>query len=133
MAPPTPPEVTSNAPSTTAANPVNNAPSTTASNPASVAAPSIPPEPPVAIGEPTQSQQEALKSLQAVNGDIDGMQAPPLDLGPALANPSTASSPSTDTGLTLPPIQDKDVLPPKDLDLPPADDLGNLNLNSRNK
>jgi hypothetical protein len=116
-------------------------------------------------GQPSEDQKKAMEALQGVNGDIDGMQAPPLDFGvassvqataPAPA-PATAPAPTTatatvpssapaaapssdkanppadDSTLALPPLQDSEVKPPKDLDLPPTDDLGNVNLNSKNK
>jgi hypothetical protein len=93
----------------------------------------------------TADQQKAVQSLDGVGGDIDGMQAPPLDLGPDLSSPATAngsanspatgvptpSSPSSDSSLALPPLKDADVAPPKDLDLPPTDDLGNVNIDSK--
>jgi hypothetical protein len=73
------------------------------------------------------------------------MQAPPLDLVPDMSTPSsngttTNSKPdsgsappqkSSDSGLTLPPLKDADVAPPKDLDLPPTDDLGNMNIDTK--
>jgi hypothetical protein len=112
-------------------------------------------EPAAASGqstEPTNSQQNALQALDGVKSDIDGMQAPPLDLGtgapsatsPSNSNASTSTTnnsngakasapPADDMGLALPPLQDSDVKAPKDLDLPPTDDLGNVNLDSRNK
>ncbi len=92
---------------------------------------------------PTQNQQNAVNSLGGVSGDIDGMQPPPLDIDvPKSSNngSSTAQTPdgaatqkSNDSGVVLPPIKDSDVAPPKDLDLPPTDDLGNINLDSKNK
>ncbi|HUO58028.1 MAG TPA: right-handed parallel beta-helix repeat-containing protein [bacterium] len=108
--------------------------------------PSQLPPPPIEV-QPTEEQQKALQSLQGVGGgDIDGMQAPPLDLGPDLSNPSSESAvppppgangttapAKTESDLALPPMKDSDVAPPKDLDLPPSDDLGNINLDSRNK
>jgi hypothetical protein len=91
--------------------------------------------------QPTTDQKKAVDALQGVNGDIDGMQAPPLDLGVGSSSPATGSTPpadktkqpSDDSTLALPPLQDSEVKPPKDLDLPPTDDLGNVNLDSRNK
>ncbi len=91
--------------------------------------------------QPTADQKKAMDALQGVNGDIDGMQAPPLDLGVGLSAPATNAAPAPgqaapapdDSNLALPPLQDSDVKPPKDLDLPPTDDLGNVNLDSRNK
>jgi len=131
--------------------------------PAANAAPVVPPPPvsanntPAAVQAPpvpmnvtpTADQQNAVKKLDSVSGDIDGMQPPPLDLGPDLSNPSAfddmsavgkpstkdagAKSAPASSGLAIPPIKDSDVMPPKDLDLPPIDDLGNINLDSRNK
>jgi hypothetical protein len=85
-----------------------------------------------------------MQSLNGVGGDIDGMQAPPLDLGidvqnaPASAGTTTApnsTNPNSGgtSGVLLPPIPDSDVAPPKDLDVPPTDNLGNLNIDSKNK
>ena len=82
-----------------------------------------------------------MDALQGVNGDIDGMQAPPLDLGVGSSSSTNTSvpqmdktkKPADDSSLALPPLQDSEVKPPKDLDLPPTDDLGNVNLDSRNK
>jgi parallel beta-helix repeat protein len=103
---------------------------------------------PIPPAEPTEDQVKAVRSLQGVNGDIDGMQAPPLDLSPDLSSSSNTGngqpfpSPApakkkTNSGasndLDLPPLQDSDVVPPKDLELPPTDDLGNINLNSPSK
>lgn len=97
---------------------------------------------PIPPAEETQDQAKTLKALQGVNGDIDGMQAPPLEVTPDLSNPSsTAESPApkaktkgtSSNDLDLPPLKDADVVPPKDLDLPPTDDLGNINLNSPSK
>jgi hypothetical protein len=73
--------------------------------------------------------------LDAVGGDIDGMQPPPLDLGPDLSKTDldAVKPPPSASSLALPPLKDSDVAAPKDLDLPPIDDLGNINLDSRNK
>jgi Right handed beta helix region len=132
---PQPPDLNEQIPPT-AANP----PAVSNPSPAPPAPPAAQPAPPPANVEPTQAQEKAVQSLQGVSGDIDGMQAPPLDLGPVLSTPATdgsapasQSAPSTDSGLVLPPLQDTDVAPPKDLDLPPTDDLGNVNLDSQNK
>ncbi len=65
-----------------------------------------------------------MQSLDGVSGDIDGMQAPPLDLNLDLAPSNKAGDGKT--GLTLPPMKDANVAPPKDLDLPPTDDTGTL-------
>jgi len=91
--------------------------------------------------QPTADQKNAVDALQGVNGDIDGMQAPPLDLGVGSSSSTNTSvpqmdktkKPADDSSLALPPLQDSEVKPPKDLDLPPTDDLGNVNLDSRNK
>jgi hypothetical protein len=73
-------------------------------------------------------------------GDIDGMQAPPLDLFGDLADvplddstvgKTKAKPKPVDSELTLPPLQDADIQPPMDLELPPTDDLGNFNLDSK--
>jgi len=91
---------------------------------------------------PTENQQNAVNSLNGVSGDIDGMQPPPLDIDVPKSSSSTsatqtqngaATQKSNDSGVVLPPIKDSDVAPPKDLDLPPTDDLGNINLDSKNK
>lgn len=128
-----------------AAAPVVPPPPVSANNaPAVVEAPPVP-----ANVTPTADQQNAVKKLDNVSGDIDGMQPPPLDLGPDLSNPSAfddmsgvgkpsskdagAKSAPASSGLAIPPLKDSDVIPPKDLDLPPVDDLGNVNLDSRNK
>lgn len=118
------------------------APEAAAPPPAAASSTEAPPAPPVNTAA-TEDQTKAVQSLQGVNGDIDGMQAPPLDLGSDLANPSSSapstagsgqpSSGNSNSDLALPPIPDSDVQPPKDLDLPPTDDLGNINLDSRNK
>ena len=103
--------------------------------------------PPPAPAVNPEDQKKAVQSLDGVSGDIDGMQAPPLDLGPDLSSPATSngstSSPATataptsnsssDSSLALPPLKDADVQPPKDLDLPPTDDLGNINIDSKSK
>jgi hypothetical protein len=77
-----------------------------------------------------EDQQKALQSLDGVSGDIDGMQAPPLDLNLDLAPSNKAGDKKDDSssknGLTLPPLKDANVAPPKDLDLPPTDDSGTL-------
>ncbi len=130
--PPSPVAVTQPAPATTSATA-----NTTTPNPSVPAAPVAPPV-------SAEDQQKAVQSLDGVGGDIDGMQAPPLDLGPDLSSPTTAngstsspatSSPTTnppsDSSLALPPLKDADVAPPKDLDLPPTDDLGNANIDSK--
>jgi hypothetical protein len=115
--------------------------STTPNVPTSSTAP-VPAAPAPTPDQPTADQKKAVDALQGVNGDIDGMQAPPLDLGVGSSTPaSSGSTPSTSTNqkpaddstLALPPLQDSEVKPPKDLDLPPTDDLGNVNLDSRNK
>ncbi len=98
------------------------------------AAPAAPAAAPAA--QPNTDQKSAVDALQGVNGDIDGMQAPPLDLGVGTSSGNSAApgaKSSPDSALTLPPLQDSDVKPPKDLDLPPTDDLGNVPLDSRNK
>jgi hypothetical protein len=41
---------------------------------------------------------------------------------------NTKPKPPVDSDLSLPPLQDSEIEPPKDLDLPPTDDLGNFNL-----
>jgi parallel beta-helix repeat protein len=100
---------------------------------------------------PTASQATALEALQGTAGDIEGMLVPPLDLSLEIAAPASAttnnqqpdSSSNTETSkktngpfdesLTLPPIQNTDIEPPKDLELPPTDDLGKVDLDSRNK
>ncbi|HVZ81720.1 MAG TPA: right-handed parallel beta-helix repeat-containing protein [bacterium] len=96
-------------------------------------APSVAPAPPSAPPTPAptpvptvsaEDQQKALESLDGVSGDIDGMQAPPLDLNLDLAPSDKAGN--NKTGLTLPPMKDSNVAPPKDLDLPPTDDSGTL-------
>lgn len=101
-----------------------------------------------AVPQPSAAdQQKGVDALNGVSGDIDGMQAPPLDLGidvqttPTSGAATNSQSSSSDTnpkktsdaGVALPPIKDSDVAPPKDLDLPPTDDLGNVNLDSKNK
>jgi len=75
-----------------------------------------------------------VQELKSVNGDIDGMQAPPLETNTQLpttgtGTKSTKNAPNV-SNLDLPPLKDSEVVPPKDLDLPPTDDLGNINLNS---
>jgi hypothetical protein len=99
--------------------------------------------PPPALGSPTESEASAAKKLgeDVPVGDIDGMQAPPLDLFGDLADVplddstvgKTKPKPkSTDSDLSLPPLQDDMTIePPKDLDLPPTDDLGNFDLDSK--
>jgi hypothetical protein len=140
---PNPPAATNN---TVPAPPVPPAPasstdSSLAPPPPAVAAQTAPvtPQPTPVPTASAADQQKAVQSLDGVGGDIDGMQAPPLDLGPDLSSPATAngstnspatgaptpSSPSSDSSLALPPLKDADVAPPKDLDLPPTDDLGN--------
>ena len=166
---PAPPDLTEQIPQAPAA--VSSTATTPTSNPPAVAAPPVPPAPasstdnslappppavaaqpppalPQATPVPTVSsaeQQKAVQSLDGVGGDIDGMQAPPLDLGPDLSSPTTVNgstsspaggvttppSPSSDSSLALPPLKDADVAPPKDLDLPPTDDLGNVNIDSK--
>jgi hypothetical protein len=149
---PAPPDLNEQVPPATAASAVPPPPVGAAAN---VASPSAPPPP--ANVEATADQQKAVSQLGGVSGDIDGMQAPPLDLGPDLSNatpptadqllgtgqpgtpangttaPAAGNNVPNSNNLTLPPLQDKDVAPPKDLDLPPMDDLGNVNLDSRNK
>lgn len=108
---------------------------------AATAAPSAPAPAAPAPAQPapqvsTEDQQKAVDSLDGVSGDIDGMQAPPLDLGldltPSNGSSTTDATKKSDkTGLTLPPMKDADVAPPKDLDLPPTDDLGNVNIDSK--
>ena len=73
-----------------------------------------------------EDQQNALQSLEGVSGDIDGMQAPPLDLNLDLAPSDKAGDKNNSSSLTLPPMKDANVAPPKDLDLPPTDDSGTL-------
>lgn len=155
--PPTPPEVEAapSAVSTPTSAPPASQPTTNATSPPpppavpsafseqSNTAPSAE-SPALQLGtEPTENQQKAVKSLDGVNGDIDGMQPPPLDIDvPASSAPDVPAIPSAngaqtqksnDSGVVLPPIKDSDVAPPKDLDLPPTDDLGNVNLDSKNK
>ena len=131
-------------PSASGAPMVPPPPASANNTPAAVQAPPIP----VNV-TPTADQQNAVKKLDSVSGDIDGMQAPPLDLGPDLSNPSAfddmsgvgksttkdtgAKNAPASSGLAIPALKDSDVTPPKDLDLPPIDDLGNVNLDSRNK
>ncbi len=120
--------------------PVSSMDTTTPNVPTSSTAP-VPAVPAPTPDQPTADQKKAVDALQGVNGDIDGMQAPPLDLGVGSSTPASGSTPSTSTNqkpaddstLALPPLQDSEVKPPKDLDLPPTDDLGNVNLDSRNK
>jgi hypothetical protein len=83
--------------------------------------------------QPTESQQKAVQSLNGVKGDIDGMQAPPLNIQVETTDSSGKTTTTNNSTVVLPPIKDSDVAPPKDLDLPPTDDLGNLNLDSKNK
>ena len=100
---------------------------------------------------PTASQAAAVEALQGTAGDIEGMLVPPLDLSLEISAPASAttsnqqpdSNSNTETSkktngpfdesLTLPPIQGTDIEPPKDLELPPTDDLGKVDLDSRNK
>lgn len=107
------------------------APAATApSAPATQAPPPAPAPTPVPTQVSAEDQQKALQSLDGVSGDIDGMQAPPLDLNLDLAPSNKAGDKKDDssnkTGLTLPPLKDANVAPPKDLDLPPTDDTGTL-------
>jgi hypothetical protein len=117
-------------------------------NPAPVptAAENTPTPTPVVLENPTptQKQKEALESMQGIEGEVGAVKPPP-DLGVGLglqdipeeknpANPVTVvkPTPTPDANvLILPPIKDTEVAPPKDLDLPPTDDLGNLNPNSK--
>ncbi len=153
--PPVPPEVSSGTPQAPPPPDMGNMtpPDIETSTPPSnaTASSSVPAPPDLNEQVPPSAQK-----LNDVTGDIDGMQAPPLDLGPDLSNnitadelsgtgqPSTKGAgaktqspagkkPSDASGLALPPMKDGDVAPPKDLDLPPMDDLGNINLDSRNK
>jgi hypothetical protein len=158
---PAPPAASSDSSSTTTSpaknGPPSNPPAAAAVSPAvSVPMPPAQEEPlPITTNtEPTAAQQKAVDSLSGVSGDVDGMEAPPVDLGLDGTTPSGTGSPSSNSGtnstnsndsnknkssstpdsnLSLPPLQDSDVQPPKDLDMPPTDDLGNVNLDSRNK
>ncbi len=128
---PAPPDLGEQMPPSTSAPPVvPPPPGTGMDNTPAAAAP-----PPPANVEPTADQTKAVKKLDAIGGDIDGMQPPPLDLGPDLSNKDldAIKPPPGASDLGLPPLKDTDVKAPKDLDLPPIDDLGNINLDSRNK
>jgi hypothetical protein len=91
--------------------------------PAAASAPQAQEPAPTPAPASVEDQQKALQSLEGVSGDIDGMQAPPLDLNLDLAPSNKAGDSSS---LTLPPMKDANVAPPKDLDLPPTDDTGTL-------
>jgi len=144
---PSPPDLGEQIPAS-GAPPVPQPPATASLENSSAPSSAIPPAPAVSTPEPllpptrnmepTEDEQKAMKKLEPVTGDIDGMQAPPLDLGPVLS----ATPPSEDAwsgkktdkdSLALPPLKESEVIPPKDLDLPPIDDLGNINLDSRNR
>ncbi len=94
---------------------------------------------PIPPAEPTAAQLKIVNDLKGVNGDIDGMQAPPLetssDLSPVTSGTGSKmkKKASNVSNLDLPPLKDSEILPPKDLDLPPTEDLGNINLNSPSK
>ena len=81
---------------------------------------------------------KTIEELKGINGDIDGMQAPPLESSSELEQGTGSTGKSKKkaanvSNLDLPPLKDSDILPPKDLDLPPTEDLGNINLNSPSK
>jgi parallel beta-helix repeat protein len=116
-----------------------------------IAAAVVEPKPVSKEVTPTASQASAVEALQGTAGDIEGMLVPPLDLSLEIAAPASAttshlqpdSSSNTETSkktngpfdesLTLPPIQNTDIEPPKDLEIPPPDDMGKVDLDSRNK
>lgn len=145
-APSAAPEPVSQPVSTTAVAPppVPPAPAAANTNPEQSLTPPAMDSPALQLNaNPTQNQQNAVNSLNGVSGDIDGMQPPPLDIdvpnssnsgaGATQSSNGAATQKSNDSGVVLPPIKDSDVAPPKDLDLPPTDDLGNVNLDSKNK
>lgn len=145
---PPPPDLNEQVPSTSVAAPPP-VPASTENTSQTMPPQASEPAPPPRSTEPTESEKTAVQSLQGISGDIDGMQAPPLDLGLDLNYPSNsqwseekvpASSDTkkkketlSESDLALPPLQDTEVTPPKDLELPPTDDLGNINLDSRSK
>jgi len=135
------PSISSPAPSSSESGDIPMPPAVEGSSTAPAASAPVPDMPPPSLGTPTESEASAAKKLgeDVPVGDIDGMQAPPLDLFGDLADvpldDSTVGKTKpkpVDSDLSLPPLQDDMTIePPKDLDLPPTDDLGNFNLDSK--